>query len=527
MNEIPKLKPEEIVYYLRKSRTDDPVLTIPEVLARHEERLDRWVEQNVADGPVPEKNRYRDVGSGETFASRPRMQELLRRVESPKVRAVLVVECARLGRPDLEEIGYLVKILRYTNTIVITLDRGAYDLNLDRDRDDFERELMRGNDYLEYTKKILSAGKLQSARQGNLLGMAPYGYKKIEVKENGRSYYTMEPDPDRADAIRQIFEMYSQGLGYTSIAKAMEAAHFPPPRGKRWSPASIRDILTNIQYLGKIKWQSRKTIMHVEDGEVIKSYPRMNDYFVFEGKHPAIISQELWDSVQALRGKIPRSVYGKELTNPLSGIMRCSCGRMMTRQHYRNPDGTERATARFFCNDRLHCGVASASHPVVMAEVERVLRETIHDFEVQIKNNNHDCVDAHHRLIERLEKKVSDLKDVELKQWDEKIKGLIPPHVFDKLNERTVADLAEAQQALYEAVESMPEPVDLQERLITFQDALAAIKDPDAPIPKVNMLLKSCFESITYHRDKYSNTSGNRKRGAEPTPIQMHFTLRI
>jgi DNA invertase Pin-like site-specific DNA recombinase len=519
---------DELLFYLRKSRTDDPLLTVEEVLARHEARLDEWVGRNATGGPVPEDNRFREVGSGETIASRTKIQELLRRVEDPKVKAVVVVEPSRLSRGDLEDIGYLVKLLRYTNTKVVTLDRGTYDLNNDRDREDFERELMRGNDYLEYTKKVLNAGKLQSVKAGNFLYTAPYGYKKIEVKEHGqRPYFTLEPIPEQAAAVNRIFELYSQGLGYARIARKLDEEHFTPPKGSHWNPESFPQMLENVHYIGKVRWQARKDVMRVEDGQVIKSRPRNNDYLVFEGKHPAIVSQELWDKVQAMRGRITRNPHGLALTNPLAGLMWCSCGRAMTRRRFLNKDGSIRAESRYFCTSKTHCRVASALVSDVMGGVIRKLEETIADFEVRINNGTDDCAEQHRQLIDRLEKKLATLRDLEAKQWDEKLTGKMPPHVFDRLNSRTVAEIEEVQQALYDAKSSVPEPVDIQERIIAFRDALEALQDPDAPPKEVNRLLKACIERIDYHRDCYTNRGGGRQKGAVPTPIQMHFTLRI
>ena len=43
-------------------------------------------------GQIPEENRFREVVSGETLDSRPRVQEILRKVESPDIKAVLVKE---------------------------------------------------------------------------------------------------------------------------------------------------------------------------------------------------------------------------------------------------------------------------------------------------------------------------------------------------------------------------------------------------------------------------------------------------
>ena len=145
--EMPHFKPDEVLVYLRKSRSDDPSLTVEEVLQKHETILTDWIEKNL-DAPIPEENYYREVVSGETISSRPEFKKLLKRMELPKVKAVLVVECARLGRPDLEEIGKLSKLFRYTVTTIITPQR-MFDLHDEYDREQFEREMMRGNEYLE------------------------------------------------------------------------------------------------------------------------------------------------------------------------------------------------------------------------------------------------------------------------------------------------------------------------------------------------------------------------------------------
>jgi hypothetical protein len=65
---IPLLRGDEKAKYLRKSQTDDPLLSVEEVLAKHEQMLDEWVEKNQPDGgPVPEENTFREIVSGETI----------------------------------------------------------------------------------------------------------------------------------------------------------------------------------------------------------------------------------------------------------------------------------------------------------------------------------------------------------------------------------------------------------------------------------------------------------------------------
>ena len=177
---------DEIYEYLRKSRSDDPMLTVTEVLEKHEKILYDYVERNF-NGTIPEENIFREVASSETIDGRPEMLKLLKGIESPKIKAILVVDVQRLSRGDLEDAGRLIKLLRYTNTKVITPQK-TYDLNDDYDRDFFERELKRGNEYLEYFKKIQMRGRLESVKEGNYIGsVPPYGYDKIFVQEERKS----------------------------------------------------------------------------------------------------------------------------------------------------------------------------------------------------------------------------------------------------------------------------------------------------------------------------------------------------
>ena len=209
---LPQMSVDDIIMYLRKSRTDDPALTVQEVLSKHEQMLDDWVARNIPDDGrrIPEANRYREVVSGETIESRPCVQEVLRRVDSPRVKAVLVVEPQRLSRGDLEDIGRLVKLLRYSNTIVITLQY-TYDLRDERDRDMFERELKRGNEFLEYQKRIMGNGRLLSVQNGNFIGQKPpYGYNKVVIKEGKRVTATEKP----VDNEKYAFRCFLLRLGF-------------------------------------------------------------------------------------------------------------------------------------------------------------------------------------------------------------------------------------------------------------------------------------------------------------------------
>lgn len=524
---IPQLKGEEKIKYLRKSRADDPLLAVEEVLSKHEQMLDEWVEKNQPDGgPIPEENTFREVVSGETLDSRPQMLELLRRIESPKIKAIVCVEPQRLSRGDYEDIGRLVKLLRYTNTLVITLQY-TYDLNDDRDRDFFERELKRGNELLEYQKRIMNNGILLAVQNGNFIGQrAPYGYKKVAYREKGRVTRTLEPIPERAEAVRAVFEMYRDGYGTFKISEKLDEMKYPPPEGKRWVRETVVKMLTNVHYIGKVTWQRNKTVHKVIDGEVHKKRPTAEKYLIYEGKHPAILDQELWDAVQEKLGKNPRNKKETELFNPLAGLLFCSrCGRTMRAQKFQNTrsDGGPKCAPRYTCSYSKRCGNGSATMDEVLKEVDKILVDAIHDFEVRIESGADDSAEAHRRHIERLEKKLEDLRALEKKQWDEKIKGQMPIHVFEALNSETVAEIEEVDHALWEIKNTVAKPIEIKEKVVTFRAALDTLRNQDASPTDKNELLKQCIEGIEYERKP---KQGHPRWGVSE-PLEMKVTLRV
>lgn len=501
-------KPEEVIDYLRKSQSDDPLLSVEEVLAKHEAILDEWAERHLG-GKVPEENKFREVVSGETITGRPEIQKVLRLMESPKYKAVKVVEPQRLTRGDLEDIGRMMKLLKHTNTIVITPQK-IYDLRDEYDWDAFERELKRGNDYLEYTKKILNRGRILSVSQGNYIGnVKPYGYDKDVVMDGKRKCPTLKINEEEAEVVRMIFDMYvNQDMGISNISRKLDALGIKPPRGKYWSQESVWRMLDNVHYIGKVRWNFRKTIHIVEDGEIKAKRPvhKPGEYLVYDGKHPAILSEELFNAAQAKKGRNHRTRTTAKIRNPLAGLVYCRCGRAMTLRTYKNKDGSERNAPRLLCDGQVHCRTGSCLYSEMLNRVIKVLEECIEDFEMRLKNDTGDSAKLHAKLVKGLEKKKAELEEKELAQWEAQAdpdpSKRMPHEIFQKLNARLLAEKEEVQQALCKAYESMPEPVDYRERLVRFQDALNALKDPDVDIQRKNTLLKQCIDRIEYYREK-------------------------
>lgn len=514
-------KPEEVIDYLRKSQSDDPLLTVEEVLSKHEAILDEWAEKNLG-GVVPEENKFREVVSGETISGRPEIQKVLRLIESPKYKAVKVVEPQRLTRGDLEDIGRLMKLLKHTNTLVITPQR-IYDLRDEYDWDAFERELKRGNDYLEYTKKILNRGRLLSVSQGNYVGnTAPYGYDKTFVTEGKRKCPILVPNKEEAEVVRMMFDLYvNKDMGCQSICNQFDKMGIKPPKGEHWSASAMSKMLENIHYIGKVKWNHRKTLTIVEEGEFKKTRPvaKIGEYLIYDGKHEAIVPEDLFNAAQAKKGRNTRQKPHTKIRNPLAGLLFCQCGRAMSLRTY-TKNGVERSAPRLLCDGQSICKTTSCNYDEIIEKVKDTLRQCIYDFEVRIKNDDGNSVKLHANLIKRLKTKKEELDKKEIAQWEAQAdpdpSKRMPDHVFKVLNEKLLKEKEEVQQALCNAYESMPDPVDYEEKLMRFKAALNALENPDATAEQKNKLLKACIERITYKREKAERIKSKQVRYYDP-----------
>lgn len=532
--------PEEIVVYLRKSRSDDPLMDVEEVLANHEKLLDDWAENNLG-GIIPEENKYREVVSGETLKDRPEILKLLRKIENPKIKVVAVVEPQRLTRGDLEDIGRMMKLLKHTHTLVATPQR-IYDLTDDYDFDAFERELKRGNDYLEYTKKILNRGRLLSVSQGYFIGsIPPYGYEKTFVMDGKRKRPTLAEKSEEADTVRMIFDLYvNKDYGTTNICNILEELHIKPPKGKYWSPYAVNDMLSNIHYIGKVKWNWRKTVLVVEDSEIIKTRPKAKDgdYLVYDGKHPAIVSEELFQAAQEKRGRTSRQKASTELRNPFAGLLFCRCGRAMSLRFYKDKLGKERSAPRLLCDGQTRCRIGSCRYSEIVDRVCNALEKHIHDFTVKLQSDEPEVISFHQEKIRLLERRLKELQEKELALWemqsDPDVTLRMPPEIFRTLNEKTQAEKESVQQSLREAYETMPSPVDYAKKISTYQEALDSLRNDTITAKEKNRLLKFCIDRMEYYREppermKSSHSDKILVLGANwsDTPIKLDVKMKV
>lgn len=313
--------------YLRKSRAEEH-MSLEDTLRRHKAALTAYAERYGYQ--IEPEDVYEEVVSGESLFARPQMLRLLEAVSAGKYEAVLCMDMQRLGRGGMYDQGFILDTFKSTETLIVTPDR-LYDLTKELDEEAAEMQTFLSRSEYRMITKRLRRGTMQSVQNGGYMANAPFGYRKIRINK----LPSLEIVPEEAECVCKIFEMYAGGQGCTQIEQTINAMGFHGRRGSRFNRSTIRLILDNPVYIGKIRWDRTNTMKSGIGADRQKKviYNPPERWKILDGHHPAIISQELWDAVQKRRKARYFYVDNKHVASPLAGLVHCSkCGHLMNMQ---------------------------------------------------------------------------------------------------------------------------------------------------------------------------------------------------
>lgn len=253
---------------------------------------------------------YIDDGKTAANVERPALQRLLRDAELGKFQHLLSTKLDRISR-NIHDWYKLDRALEshgvQTSVLDIRLDTSTAVGRMVRDIiiafAQFEREL---------TAERTANQKAATAKKGLWIGgTAPRGYNLI----NGN----LEPNIQNIDIIKNIFLDFKKGLRPAIIAKNLYNKGIKTPiyntstgksfGGKDYNANIISKIIANPVYAGKIQYDNE----------------------IFEGKHSAIISYEIWKECQNIAKPFKSTRKGTSRLMLLSGLIKCGyCGSIMT-----------------------------------------------------------------------------------------------------------------------------------------------------------------------------------------------------
>lgn len=508
------------VMYLRKSRADNPEESVEEVLKKHEGILQEWAKRELGY-EIPDDDIYREIVSGESLDERVEALKLLARIEDPAVEGVVVVEPQRLSRGDLEDCGRLISTLRYSKTLVATPTM-TYDLENKMERRFFQDELLRGRDYLEYVKEVLQRGRIAAIKRGCYIGTrSPYGFKKIMLGKD----HSLEPDPDQAPIVQLIFSWYTEELLTPGqIAGRLNERGLPAPLGGAWTKDTIRQIIRNAHYAGKVFYNKIKQVTVMEHGErKTKRLTQGSDVYIeAEGLHEALITPEVWERAKELVARNPRVKHEYDLRNPLSGVLVCAkCGRAMHIHPY------PKAVNRYECRQKPRC-FKSVKVPFLMGAVITALEEAeLPALQAKLKNDDGNSAKIQQKILEQLGKQMQELKIQEDKQYELLETGVYTQDLFERRHGALRARIEECQTQIYQTKANMPKAVDYEERIVALQDAIAALKDDTLAPKDKNRVVRAIVERIEYTGPESDGQNKKRqtRKGVDPFSLKVFLRL--
>ena len=491
--------------YLRKSRADMEAekLGEGETLARHKKILTELAaRKGFYIGEI-----YQEIVSGaDRIEDRPEIKRLIEDCYKGKWTGILVVEVSRLSRGSQGDAQIIMDCLKYANrnngVLVITPTK-TYDVAHNSDDEEYmEFELFMSRREYKMIKRRMDRGREQAVVEGDYMGSyRPYGYDILKTK----TARTLVPNEEEAPIVKLIYEWsVKENMSARKIAERLDNMGVPTYSGTpEWSDATIKTILTNPTYMGRVKWNDRMQVKTMVNGELVTSRPRSNHtdkYMEYDGKHKknAIVDEETFKAASA-KYHSDRTKSNFKLKNPLAGLLRCkNCGHTMVYQAF---EKRPTVAPRYLHRQSAKCKVKSATAEDVMNAVVHSLKLYIEDFEAKVDNLPDVDENTIQEQIHALERKMSQVKKKLAKAFDDYEDGVYTSNEFIERKAKHNATIESIQKQMIELEHSIPEKEEYEEKIIMFSEALDSLLDETLDAEVKNDYLKRIFDKILFSRE--------------------------
>ncbi|WP_301744043.1 recombinase family protein [uncultured Duncaniella sp.] len=387
---------------------------------------------------------YVDGGYTGSNLNRPGIQKLM--AETDKFDVVLVYKLDRLSRSQRDTL-YLIEEIFLPNNVDFVSMQESFDTSSPFGKAMIGLLAVFAQLEREQIKERTKMGRIARAKAGLYHGggYIPIGY------DYDHDAGKLVINPYEAEQVRKIFEWYLSGGSLKSITDRLQDEGFTNKYGSYSSWSSVRYILENETYLGRIHF-----------GDVL-----------VEHAHEAIVSEEQFNAVQVLRGK-RREQYGAtafQSKHWLTGLIFCgNCG---GRYYLRNSG----KYSYYACYSRTkqiksmvkdpNCKNKNWKGPELEAKIDARIRELLHSPEMAADIAAHKPQAAApvaenssvEKRIREIDKQISKL--MSLYQNDEIPTELLGEQISRLYNEKTTL-----QAAVTPVVEPTAMPFDLVQELI-------------------------------------------------------------
>lgn len=350
---------------------------------------------------------FRDEGiSGAAIGNRPGYLTMMDAAKAGRFDALLVMDLSRLSR-NQGDLPKTIERLVHSGVRVVGVQDG-----FDSARKGHKLQAGFSGIMGDWFREMI-ADKTYSALESRA---------KEHRRTGGRSYgYTTTGsiDPAQAKVVRQIFQMYADGMSALAIANELNRRGVPSPgstwkrktrRKDKWLASAINGdprkglgILNNERYRGISIWNRSEWLRNPDTGKYKYRLRPLTEWIRWESPETRIVDDALWNRVrkrqrvqsQALGAAVKAGLANKHSGRGpkwlLSGLLKCgkcganfvvSDGRSYACSTYRN--GGKAAcdhgvlVNRQLAESRLLAGVKDALlRPEVVQRVQREVRQVL------------------------------------------------------------------------------------------------------------------------------------------------------
>ena len=392
--------------------------------------------------------------------------------------------------------------------------------------------------YARQASEKTKAAHRARAKNGMFLGSrAPYGYQK---DPNDRHHLIV--DPEAAEVVKEIFRMFADGIGYVRMTKILRERNILNPQAYfnqnnpdyykhsdywrkpfDWHATSVRAILNNPVYLGKLTFGKTKTKGFFDKRRVPTEE---SDWIVVEHTHEPLVSQELWDTVHQMM-KARRRENGSGHVQPFAGLVKCAgCGSSLNASY----DKKKGKYTGFSCWVYKNYGKQRCtSHAIGWQTLNRLVLEDIRRnaqvaklaaaryvgvlLRTKLEKEKGETVRAE-RELKKAEKRIGELDKILAKLYEDQALGKISEARYQAMAPGYETEQASLQERVSRLREQLAHTQEVQDNVEQFVPLIQKYTDIQELTPHI---LNELIEKIVVHEKKVEED------GSKSQMVEIHY----
>jgi len=401
---------------------------------------------------MPTKELVDDGHTGTNF-NRPGITQLLDAARRGEVACIVVKDLSRFGRKFLEVSKYLEQLFPYLGIRFIAVGDN-YDSDTHKgttaNLDVPVRNMLNALYSKNVSKNVKSAKQTQTQQGKYINAFAPYGFKKDPTDK-----HRIIIDEPAAAVVRRIFELTCEGKRPKQIADTFNAEGVLTPSSYKkkngsklkimgitnsvWSNSTIVYLLRDERYKGTFIGGK------IEAGELgtdKRIYKPKNEWIRIPNSHPAIITQEMWDTAVLKRGTNSGRDGKPNIERMLYKRVRCGyCGHVLRYRTESNHNyyvcKTPGYTNEYGCPSTSYVEheIVNAVKKVVCSHITIML--DLKKLSETMKNVSTKGISTVHITIEELDGEIKQLKTSKRTLYERYKKGSLDTAEYLKVREAT------------------------------------------------------------------------------------------